>query len=139
MSEDFDILITGVQNYADGDDRLELQTVGQYQEKDGKTYIRYKEYDEENPNQFHRVTLEIEGEKVVMSHEESATRLVLEKGRRYLCGYDTEFGMMQLGVFTRTFSSDLAENGGELHLEYTLDVDSKLSSTNELTVTVRRR
>ncbi|WP_099204431.1 DUF1934 domain-containing protein [Scatolibacter rhodanostii] len=137
--EDFDIYVVGSQKFSEGDDTQEVQTVGQYYQKDGKRYIGYREYDEENPNDFHSVLIEIDGEKAVMNHENTSTSLILEKGKRYLCAYETDYGMIQLGVFTRSFSSTLDDNGGELQIHYTLDIDSKLSSTNEIKIRVKRR
>lgn len=38
----------------------------------------------------------------------SPTRLVLEKGRRHKCMYDTGAGLLSLGVFTHTLKHDLS-------------------------------
>ena len=66
----------------------------------------------------------------------SATRLILEEGRRHLCMYDTGFGPLTLGVFTSELSTELGRDGGYMVIKYTLDVDSNLSSQNELRVEV---
>lgn len=137
--EDFDIYIKGTQKFAEMDDQLEVQTVGHYFQKDGKRYIRYREYDEEVPTDYHTVCLEVDGEKAVMNHEDTTTSLILQKGRRHLCAYETDYGALQLGVFTRSFHSTLDDDGGQLYIQYTLDIDSKLSSTNEIKIEVKRR
>ena len=69
----------------------------------------------------------------------SSTRLILEKGRRHLCLYDTGYGTLTLGVFTSELSTSLGEAGGRIDIKYTLDIDSNLSSSNEITVEVKPR
>ena len=69
----------------------------------------------------------------------SATRLILEEGRRHLCLYDTGYGTVSVGVFTSELREDLRQEGGVLGIRYTLDIDSNLSSSNEITVEVKPR
>ena len=65
------------------------------------------------------------------------TRLILENGKRHLCQYDTGFGSMTVGVFTESLHSKLTDEGGSVDISYTLDVNSNLSSFNELHITVK--
>ena len=62
--------------------------------------------------------------------------LILEKGRRHLCLYDTGLGSLTVGIYTSQLDVDLNESGGTLEIAYTLDVDSNLSSQNLLHVEV---
>ena len=53
-------------------------------------YIVYKEYDEDNPNRYQTSILKVEkNDKVTLMRGNSSTRLILEKGKRHLCQYDT--------------------------------------------------
>ena len=45
----------------------------------------------------------------------------------------------QVGVFTSDLTSSLGERGGRVDIKYTLDIDSNLSSSNEITVEVKPR
>ena len=56
---------------------------------------------------------------------------------RYLCRYDTGFGALTVGVFTQSLHSDLGAAGGRLSVQYTLDVNASLASTNEIHITVK--
>ncbi len=69
--------------------------------------------------------------------DNSATRLILEKGKRHLCQYDTGYGSLMVGVFTSSFESTLNEQGGSLRVRYTLDINSSLSSNNEISIIVK--
>ena len=80
--------------------------------------------------------LKIEPGRVTMMRAGSATRLILEQGRRHLCLYDTGYGTLSVGVFTSELRSSLGKRGGKLNVKYTLDIDSNLSSRNEIQIKV---
>ena len=140
LKDDYHIDIIGRQTY-DADDlepgEIALRTTGTYTERGGARFIAYKEYDEDNPRISHTAVLKVEPGKVTMMRAGSATRLILEEGRRHLCVYDTGYGALSVGVFTSKLSSSLDRKGGKLKVQYTLDIDSNLSSCNELEVRVR--
>ena len=46
---------------------------------------------------------------------------------------------MTVGVFTSSLSSSLGEQGGRIDIQYTLDIDSNLSSSNGITVEIKPR
>ncbi len=137
MKEDYAITIKGRQVYEDEDQgEICLSALGTYREKDGTRFILYKEYDDDDANVFRTALLKVEPGMVTMSRSGSSTRLILEKGRRHLCLYDTGFGTLTVGVYTSRLDVDLDDTGGKLEIAYTLDVDSNLSSQNLLSVEV---
>jgi uncharacterized beta-barrel protein YwiB (DUF1934 family) len=136
LREDYVINITGRQFYEEDSGEVTLSTTGTYTVKDKASFIAYKEYDEDDPRVSHTAVLKVEPGKVTMMRGGSATRLILEEGRRHLCMYDTGFGPLTLGVFTSELSTELGRDGGYMVIKYTLDVDSNLSSQNELRVEV---
>lgn len=83
--------------------------------------------------------LKVEPGKVTMMRAGSSTRLILEQGKRHLCLYDTGYGTLTVGVFTSELREELGEQGAFLDIRYTLDIDSNLSSSNEITVEVKPR
>ena len=93
MKEDYAITIRGRQVYEDEDQgEICLSALGTYREKDGTRFILYKEYDEDNASAYRTALLKVEPGMVTMSRSGSPTRLILEKGRRHLCLYDTGLG-----------------------------------------------
>ena len=64
------------------------------------------------------------------------TQMVMERGQRHVCHYATPFGDMLLGIFAKKVESSVTEDGGELLLHYTIDVNADLASSNELKITV---
>ncbi len=132
------ISITGKQQYDDDFGEIKVDTVGTYVRKNDVRYITYKEYQDGDPKVSSTATLKIEkNDTVTLSKDNSSTSLVLEKGRRHLCMYDTGFGHISMGVFTSELKNELTDKGGKLKINYTLDIDSNLSSKNELFVEVK--
>ena len=142
LKDDYDINIIGRQDYTDfpeGSGEITLNTTGSYTSRGPARLIAYKEYDTENPKVSYTSVLKVEPGKVTMMRSGSATRLILEEGRRHLCLYDTGYGTLSVGVYTSSLRSSLGERGGRIHIKYTLDIDSNLSSSNEITVDVTPR
>lgn len=141
LKEDYDIDIVGRQLYQteDGTEpgEITLQTTGTYTERGGTSFIAYKEYDPENPKVTYTSVLKIEQNKVTMMRTGSATRLILEKNQRHTCLYDTGYGTLSVGVFTSALDCSLQKAGGSLSIKYTLDINSNLSSSNEIEVKIK--
>lgn len=138
-SETYDISIIGRQEYEGESDLIEVNTTGTYGKKGDVRYIKYNEYDEEQPEVAKANIIKVEKDKVTLIRPNSVTRLILEPGKRHLCLYDMGYGNVTLGVFTDYINSTLTDTGGRLDVRYTLDIDSNLSSVNMLTATVTRR
>ena len=67
------------------------------------------------------------------------TNLVLENGKRHLCQYGTPYGDITLGVFTTKLEDSLTDTGGDLMIEYLLDINTSLSSVNSITISVKEK
>ena len=137
MQENYLISIIGRQN-VDGElGEVRVTTVGDYIKKNGKQYIVYKEYDE-NQTRPRTSILKVEKDKMTMIRgDDDRTRLILENGKRHLCQYDTGYGNMMIGIFTSQLHSNLTDEGGKLEVRYTLDINSNLSSSNEILITIK--
>lgn len=138
MKENYLISVCGRQVVDDQAGEVEVTALGSYLERNGKRYISYKEYDEDT-NESQTSILKIEGDRCVTLIRGGAegTRLILEKGKRHLCQYATDYGQMMLGVFTSKVDNQLTDKGGQLTVNYTLDLDANLSSVNQLCITVK--
>ena len=112
LKDDYDINIIGRQAWEEDQGEITLNTTGAYTYRGGARFIAYKEYDTEDPKVSYTSVLKVEPGKVTMMRSGSSTRLILEKGRRHLCLYDTGYGTLTLGVFTSELSTSLGEAGG---------------------------
>ena len=137
LRDDYNINIIGRQAHPGSDEasgEITLNTTGAYTRRGSARFIAYKEYDADDPKVSTTSVLKVEPDKVTMMRSGSATRLILERGRRHLCLYDTGYGQLMVGVFTSDLTSSLGDQGGRLDIKYTLDIDSNLSSSNEIKV-----
>lgn len=139
MQENYLISIIGKQNVGGELGEVSLTTFGSYIKKGDHYFIAYKEYDTENNAPPQTSILKITNGSTVslMRGGPQGTRLILEKGKRHLCQYDTGFGNLMIGIFTQDVDSNLSETGGTLQIRYTMDIDSNLSSLNEISITVK--
>ena len=63
--------------------------------------------------------------------------LIFENKTRHFCHYGTEFGDCMVGITTAELKPELNENGGKIHLKYTIDVNGGLMTENEITINVK--
>ncbi len=138
MKENFLINIEGVMD-RDGDiDKVHLLTKGSFMRKNDSFFISYEET-EATGYEGNITTVKAEGEgKVSMLRVGNApSQLVIERGRRHVCHYDTGFGALNLGVAADEIENCLTEQGGRLSFSYTLDSGEEQISHNRVDITVR--
>ena len=140
MDENFLISIDGFQLVDQSDDKVSLQTLGSYEIlKDEKT-VKFYEYDPDFPE---KKTLS----KLIISKNDMITfikdgpiksQLILQKGERHICNYTTQLGSLNIGTYTDKVSIDLDQNGGKIYAEYTIDINSSVTSHNKIYVTIQK-
>ena len=134
------ITIIGEQKVDGDDNKIEVITEGKYLMKSDHFYIGYKEYDEDNPRKLVNNLIRVDENMVTISRKgPQRSRLLLEKGRRHQCIYETVAGNLSIGVFTKTLNSTLGENGGTLEVSYTLDFNADLVSENKFFIKVEEK
>lgn len=140
IKEDYLIHIVSNQKTEDGDDEIAIKTLGDFTEIGNKKYITYKEYDEENPENYKLsiIKLEESGLVTLIKNGEGQSKLILEKGKRHHSPYYTDFGMLMLGVFTNNIDFHFSEGKGELKIKYSMDINSSFVSVNEVTVGIQK-
>ena len=132
------IKIKGIQRAGGDDDVVELLTTGFFSRQKGGYLISYEEseatgfggaqttlYYEEKPN---RVTLTRTGSV--------NSQLIVEQGKRHQCSYDLGYGSMIIGVNCSVIHSTLSEAGGQIAFGYSLDLNTALTSENQVIIAV---
>ena len=121
---------------------VELMTRGDLVQRGGSYYITYKET-ETTGYAGCTTTLKVamDSSRVSMIRfgkaQGAGTQLLIEKGKRNLCHYETGYGYMTLGVMADEIQCELDENGGKVCFAYLLDAGTnELVSRNRLQVTV---
>lgn len=140
MEENYMISVIGTQIVDGEKETINLKTLGDYRIQKDSIYIRYKEYDNDNPDICYSNTVKVSGDTVTVIRGGAAnSRLVLEKGRRHQCHYSTFFGNIMVGVYADTVQSNLDEHGGTLRASYSLDFNAGLVSKNEIYIKVTEK
>ena len=139
MRENVLIQIKGIQYYDSENEVVELTTMGSFYKRRGVYYISY---DESEATGFDgsRTTLKVEDSSRVTMQRSGASRsqLIIEKGTRHQCHYDTGYGAMIMGVSGNKIVSTLGDGGGSLNFKYTLDFNASMASQNEVFIDVHR-
>lgn len=140
MKKDVIIEIRGVYRQEGDEDEIELFTTGSYYKRNGNYFIAY---DESEATGFEgtRTLLKVESnDRVTLSRSgASKSQLIIERGVRHQCHYDTGYGAMTIGVSGDRIVSHLDDNGGRLEFAYSLDVNTLLASENAVYIHVREQ
>lgn len=138
MQEDYIITISGFMNQNGEKDSIELVTRGNFIIKKDKYFICYKNTEESGLGDT-TTTVKVESKDKIslIRFGNMPSHLIVEKGKRHVCHYDTGFGVMNLGIATSEVHNNLTENGGNLEFSYTLDSDNRQISNNVVKIMVQ--
>ena len=130
------LTITGSQDYNGDKDKIEMKTVGTIEHKDDSYIIRYTEaIENSNASLKSKLTIAKDESKVeMMKSGPYSSRLIIEKSKRHLCNYGTEYGDMRMGIFGKNVENHYDENEGRFDFAYEIDVNGAVSSINDVTI-----
>lgn len=112
-------------------------TEGTYYKKENDYYITYAESAVTGLDGT-TTTLKVAPDSITLIRDGSVSSLmVFEKGRKHTSGYQTEYGMIEVGVTARRLNVDLDDNGGHFDLEYIIEVNNQVTSFTTLNVKVQ--
>ncbi|HBA93141.1 MAG TPA: hypothetical protein DCZ02_00835 [Ruminococcaceae bacterium] len=133
------ITVIGRQNYNGDKDEIEMKTVGTIEHCDDSYIIRYDENLEDNANPLKaKITIAKDESKVeMMKSGPYSSYLVIEKSKRHLCNYGTEYGDMLMGIFGKDVENNYNEDEGSFDFSYEIDVNGAVSSLNDVTIKYR--
>ena len=138
MEKDVVISIKGMQQYEDADpDTIELVTAGRLQ-KEGESYTLSYQESEVTGLEGTLTTIQVEGEQVtLMRMGEFNAQMVFQEGRRHLSMYNTPYGAMAIGVNTRRLLADLNDQGGDIEIDYAIEIDHAIAGRNIFQIKVK--
>jgi len=132
------ITIKSVHIVDEDKDVSEIVTVGKFYKHNGEYVISYEE-SEATGFDGTLTTVSVQGaEKVEMNRRGSTnSQLIVQKGARHQCQYDTGFGNVTIGVLGDTIENSLTDDGGELAFRYSIDINTSLTSINIIYISVK--
>ena len=137
MEKDVVISIKGIQKYEDTDpDVIELVTAGRLT-RVGESYTLSYQESELTGLEGTLTTIQVDGEQVtLMRVGEFTSQMVFQEGRRHLSMYNTPYGAMAIGVNTRHLLADLTDRGGDIEIDYAIEIDHTLAGRNVFQIKV---
>ena len=139
MTDNVIISIKGRQLYAESSpDEMELVTSGTLLWDDqGGCTVSYQE-SELTGLEGTLTTIQVDGEQVTLLRVgEFNSQLVFQEGRRHLSVYNTPYGAMEIGVHTRHLLAELNDQGGDIEVDYSVEVDHALAGRNIFRINVK--
>lgn len=141
VEENYLITVKGTMEQNGDTDSVELMTKGNFVQRGSSYYIVYAETAAtgyEGCTTAVRVSLD--ARLVTMTrYGKTPSQLVIEKGIRHLCHYETGYGSVTLGVAADEIEHRLHSEGGTLRFSYTLDSGAEtLISRNLVEIQVEK-
>ena len=138
MEKDVVISIKGIQKYEGQDsDTIELVTEGRLPRDEGGYTLSYQE-SELTGLEGTLTTIQVEGEQVtLMRVGEVNSQMVFQEGRRHLSMYNTPYGAMAIGVNTRHLLAELDDQGGDIEIDYAIEIDHAIAGRNIFQIKVK--
>ena len=138
MEKEVIISIKGMQQYEGAlPDVVELVTAGQLS-RDGESYTLSYQESELTGLEGTLTTIQVDGEQVTLLRMgEFNSQLVFQEGRRHLSMYNTPYGAMSIGVHTRHLLAELSDQGGDIEVDYSIEVDHALAGRNIFRISVK--
>ena len=138
MEKDVIISIKGTQKYENADqDVIELVTEGRLEREGGSYTLSYQE-SELTGLEGTLTTFQIEPERVTLLRVgEYNSQMVFEEGRRHMAMYNTPYGAMTVGVNTRHLLAELDDQGGDIEIDYAIEIDHAITGRNIFQIKVK--
>ena len=140
MEKNVIISIKGMQNYdGAGDDAIELGTEGRLLDcGDDGLSLSYQE-SELTGMEGTLTTFQVEknGRVTLLRMGEFNSQMVFEEGRRHLSLYQTPYGDLSIGVLANKVRNTLGMSGGDLEIDYAIEIDHSLAGQSLFRIHVR--
>ncbi len=120
-------------------DATELMTDGTLELTDTGMLLSYQET-ELTGMEGTVTTFEVKGPQVILTRTGKVnSQMVFEEGRRHLSMYDTPYGALSVGINTRKMRAELDARGGNIEIDYAIEIDHALAGQNLFRIHVREK
>ena len=140
MTDNVIISIKGKQLYAESSpEEMELVTSGVLKQDGlGGYTVSYQET-ELTGLEGTTTRLHIHNGRVTLLREGSInSQMVFEEGRRHLSMYETPYGALSIGINTRRMRSTIDEAGGDIEIDYAIEIDNLIAGHNLFRMNVKK-
>ena len=139
MENNVIISIQGKQSFeAQDDDTIELVTEGCLEPDGDDGYTLSYQESELTGLEGTLTTFQIEPERVTLLRVgEYNSQMVFQEGRRHMAMYNTPYGAMTVGVNTRHLLAELDDQGGDIEIDYAIEIDHAIAGRNIFQIKVK--
>ncbi len=135
MSRDVIVSVSGTQFYVDDQNPIEVVSTGKCYRKNGKTYIKYEESDEDNS--ISKCTIKVSDDCVEITKKGAYTScMVFKKDKNCMTTYDTPFGNLVIGITTEELIVIDSGDAMVVKIKYALDINYEFVSNCSVDIKV---
>lgn len=140
MTDNVIISIKGKQLYAESSpDEVELVTAGTLKRDSSGGYTVSYQETELTGMEGTTTKLHIDKGRATLLREGNVnSQMVFEEGRRHLSMYETPYGALSIGISTKRMRSTLGESGGDIEIDYAIEIDNLIAGQNLFRMNVKR-
>ena len=139
MCENVIISIKSNQIYDEREpDFIELISAGTLEQTEEGYTITYQESELTGLEGTTTVLQVSEGQVTLLRQGEVNSVMVFEEGRQHVSVYETPAGTLAITINTRRLRSELDAQGGDIEIQYTIDVDRAATGLNLFHIHVSR-
>lgn len=119
-------------------DCIELVSAGTFEQTTEGYTITYQESELTGLEGTTTVLQVSEGQVTLLRQGEVNSVMVFEEGRQHVSVYETPAGTLAITINTRRLRSELDAQGGDIEIQYTIDVDRAATGLNLFHIHVSR-
>lgn len=137
MNKDVLISINGLQVVEDTNDTVEVITVGEYYNRNGKHFIMYDEMDDDS-GAITKNLVKISGESIEIKRTGMITTTMLfETDKINKSYYSTPFGDLMVEIETNSIDVDESDTSLDIKIDYALSVNNQELNTCAISIKVK--
>lgn len=134
IMKDMVISITGVQQ---GQNAVEMVTQGQYGVERDKICLSYDE-SALTGMEGTRTSITVSPNRVEMQREgRNNSQMIFQEGEKHYFLYETPFGSATMGLNTNLIRSTLGEHGGDMLIDYVIDMEHTVVGRSRFYIRIR--
>lgn len=122
----------------DENEPIEVITTATYYLKNGKHYVIYDEMVEGMPGTIQN-KIRIAGNNLLEIKKSGLanTKMVFEKDKINMTQYETPYGELMVGIFTKNMLIDVTERNIDVRVNYELDINSEKVADCDIKMNIR--
>ncbi|MBQ7637592.1 MAG: DUF1934 domain-containing protein [Clostridia bacterium] len=136
MKKDRVIRITDTQTTAEGEDGVEVTTMGHFRGSEDDYTLSFEENFGDGLKSSTRISVKGQKTASIMRTGDICSEITVEPGKRHSCRYTTPYGDMFIGVFAQNVFSSVSPKGGQLEMTYTVDCNGSLIAKKQMIIKV---